>query len=189
MGYYDSNGKSLRGLFLKSPLHYRRISSGFSSRRFHPILKKYIPHHGIDYASGYGTHVWATAPGTVVFKGRKGALGNYIEIRHRNGYKTGYGHLSKFRRGLKKGSHVNQKEVIGFVGATGRATGPHLHYNFFVRNGKGYRLSNPASFANRSKARPLSPDLLASFRHQRDRLLVLFDDPTASIVTNLQASP
>ncbi len=189
VGYYDSNGKSLRGLFLKSPLNYRRISSGFSNRRFHPILKKYIPHHGIDYAAGHGTPVWATAPGTVVFKGRKGALGNYIEIRHRNGYKTGYGHLSKFRRGLKKGTYVNQKQVIGSVGATGRATGPHLHYNFFVRNGKGYRLRNPASFANRSKSRPLSPDLLASFRQQRDRLLALFDDPKASVVTNLQAPP
>ncbi len=189
VGYYDSNGKSLRGLFLKSPLNYRRISSGFSNRRFHPILKKYIPHHGIDYTAGHGTPVWATAPGTVVFKGRKGALGNYIEIRHRNGYKTGYGHLSKFRRGLKKGTYVNQKQVIGSVGATGRATGPHLHYNFFVRNGKGYRLRNPASFANRSKSRPLSPDLLASFRQQRDRLLALFDDPKASVVTNLQAPP
>ncbi len=189
VGYYDSNGKSLRGLFLKSPLKYRRISSGFSNRRFHPILKKYIPHHGIDYAAGYGTPVWATAPGTVVFKGRKGALGNYIEIRHRNGHKTGYGHLSKFGRGLKKGSYVKQKQVVGFVGATGRATGPHLHYNFFVRNGKGYRLRNPARLANRSKARPLSPDLLASFRQQRDRLLALFDDPKASVVTNLQAPP
>ena len=111
---YDANGKSLRGLFLKSPLNYRRISSGYSNRRFHPILKKYLPHHGIDYAAAYGTRVWATAPGTVVYKGWKGALGNYVEIRHPNGYKTGYGHLSKFPRGLKKGMYVRQKQTIGF---------------------------------------------------------------------------
>ncbi len=189
LAYYDSNGKSLRGLFLKSPLNYRRISSGYSNRRYHPILKKYTPHHGIDYAARYGTRVWATAPGTVVFKGRNGALGNYVEIRHRNGYKTGYGHLSRFPRGLKKGSYVKQKQVIGFVGATGRATGPHLHYNFFVRNGKGYRLGNPARLANRSKARPLPPDQLAGFRQHRDLLLALFDNQTASIATNLQPPP
>ena len=189
VAYYDANGKSLRGLFLKSPLNYRRISSGYSNRRFHPILKKYLPHHGIDYAAAYGTRVWATAPGRVVYKGWKGALGNYVEIRHPNGYKTGYGHLSKFPRGLKKGMYVSQKQTIGFVGSTGRSTGPHLHYNFYVRNGKGYRLCNPAGVVNRSRARPLSPELLASFRRQRDLLLALFDDPTASLVTNLQAPP
>ena len=187
--YYDSNGKSLRGLFLKSPLNYRRISSGYSNRRFHPILKKYLPHHGIDYAATYGTRVWATAPGVVVFRGWKGALGNYIEIRHPNGYKTGYGHLSKFSRGLKKGTRVKQKQTIGFVGSTGRSTGPHLHYNFFVRNGKRYRLVNPARIANRSGARQLSPDQLVGFRQQRDRLLALFDDPATTLATNLQAPP
>ena len=187
VAYYDADGKSLRGLFLKSPLNYRRISSGYTNRRFHPILKKYLPHHGIDYAAAYGTRVWATAPGKVVYKGWKGALGNYVEIRHPNGYKTGYGHLSKFPRGLKKGMYVKQKQTIGFVGSTGRSTGPHLHYNFYVRSGKGYRLSNPAGVVNGSRARPLSAELLAGFRQQRDRLLALFDDPTASLVTNLQA--
>ncbi|MDE2997945.1 MAG: M23 family metallopeptidase [Gemmatimonadota bacterium] len=187
--YYDSNGKSLRGLFLKSPLNYRRISSGFSNRRFHPILKKYLPHHGIDYAAAYGTRVWATAPGVVVFRGWRGALGNYVEIRHRNGYKTGYGHLSRFPRGLRVGTRVKQKQTVGFVGSTGRSTGPHLHYNFFVRNGKAYRLVNPSNFANRSRARQLSADQLAEFRRQRDRLLALFDDPATSLANNLQAPP
>lgn len=187
--YYDSNGKSLRGLFLKSPLNYRRISSGYSNRRFHPILKKYLPHHGIDYAAAYGTRVWATAPGVVVFRGWRGALGKYVEIRHRNGYKTGYGHLSRFPRGLKVGARVKQKQTIGFVGSTGRSTGPHLHYNFFVRNGKRYRLVNPAGFANRSRARQLSPDQMADFRQQRDWLLALFDDPGTLVATNLLAPP
>ncbi len=187
--YYDANGKSLRGLFLKSPLNYRRISSGYSNRRFHPILKRYLPHHGIDYAAAYGTRVWATAPGIVVFRGWRGALGNYVEIRHRNGYKTGYGHLSRFPRGLKVGTNVRQKQTIGFVGSTGRSTGPHLHYNFFVRNGKRYQLVNPAGFANRSRARQLSPDQMTDFRQQRDRLLALFDDPATLLATNLQAPP
>ncbi len=88
-GYYSAEGKSLRGLFLKSPLNYRRISSRYSKRRFHPVLRKYTPHHGIDYAASYGTAVWATADGVVTSVGRKGALGNYVEIRHKNGYKTG----------------------------------------------------------------------------------------------------
>lgn len=189
IGYYDSDGKSLRGQFLKSPLNYRRISSGYSNRRFHPILKKYLPHHGIDYAAAYGTRVWATAPGIVVFRGWRGALGNYVEIRHGNGYKTGYGHLSKFPRGLKVGAYVKQKQTVGFVGSTGRSTGPHLHYNFFVRNGKGYRLVNPAGFANRSRAGQLSDDQLSDFRQQRDRLLALFDNPAALLAANLQAPP
>ena len=187
--HYDSNGKSLRGLFLKSPLNYRRISSGFSNRRFHPILKKYLPHHGIDYAAAYGTRVWATAPGIVVFRGWKGALGKYIEIRHANGYKTGYGHLSRFPRGLKKGTYVKRKQTVGFVGSTGRSTGPHLHYNFFVKNGRGYRLVNPAGIANRSGARQLSADQMAGFRRQRDRLLALFDDGASSLATYLPAPP
>ncbi|MDP6037419.1 MAG: peptidoglycan DD-metalloendopeptidase family protein, partial [Candidatus Latescibacteria bacterium] len=101
-GYYDAEGQSLQGIFLRKPLNFTRISSKYSSRRFHPILKKYIPHHGMDYAAPYGTKVWAIADGTVSFIGRKGALGNYVEIKHKNGYKTGYGHLSKFPRGLKR---------------------------------------------------------------------------------------
>ncbi|MDA0748219.1 MAG: M23 family metallopeptidase, partial [bacterium] len=169
-GYYDAEGKSLRGLFLKSPLNFRRISSGYTNRRYHPILKKYIPHHGIDYAADYGTPVWATAAGTVVFKGRKGALGNYVEIRHKNGYKTGYGHLSRYHKKLKNGAFVKQKEIIGYVGATGRATGPHLHYNFFARTGSGgYRTTNP-SVVSRPTGKPVPASVRANFLATRDRL-------------------
>jgi murein DD-endopeptidase MepM/ murein hydrolase activator NlpD len=182
-GYYDADGKSLRGLFLKSPLNYRRISSRYNRRRYHPILKKYTPHHGIDYAADYGTPVWATAGGTVTFIGRKGALGNYIEIRHKNGYKTGYGHLSKFRKGLKKGAYLKQKQTIGYVGATGRATGPHLHYNFFnLAKGK-YRPTNPAGIANRPTGKAVTKAHQVHFQHHRDRLWALLDRTTGSVVT------
>jgi murein DD-endopeptidase MepM/ murein hydrolase activator NlpD len=181
--YYDSAGKSLRGLFLKSPLNYRRISSGYSSRRFHPILKKRIPHHGIDYAASYNTPVWATAGGKVIFRGRKGALGNYVEIRHKNGYKTGYGHLSKFNSKAKTGSYVAQKQIIGYVGATGRATGPHLHYNFFAQKGKDYRLVNPARILHRPTGKPVPATSRPDFTQKRDRLWALLDQDSGYVGT------
>lgn len=171
--YYDEEGKSLRGLFLKSPLNYRRISSRFNRRRFHPILKKYIPHHGIDYAANYGTPVWATADGTVLFVGRKGALGNYVEIKHKNGYKTGYGHLSRFSRGLKVGSRVRQKQRIGEVGATGRATGPHLHYNFVVNEGGRHKYVDAATVVSRPTGKPVPITRMGHFQDHRNSLLAL----------------
>lgn len=183
IGYYNAEGKSLQGLFLKSPLNYRRISSRFNPKRFHPILKKIIPHHGIDYAADYGTHVWATANGVVTFIGRRGALGNYIEVRHKNGYKTGYGHLSRFRKGLRKGSRIKQKQTIGYVGATGRATGPHLHYNFFTLRGSIFKPANPARMRNRPTGKPVSKTHMAHFQKHQDRLSALLDQKPIPVVT------
>jgi murein DD-endopeptidase MepM/ murein hydrolase activator NlpD len=134
-GYYDRNGKSLRKAFLKSPLRYRRISSYFSSRRFHPILKIYRPHYGVDYAAPVGTPVESVGDGRVTFIGWKSGYGRYIRVRHNHVYQTGYGHLSRFARGLKKGSRVRQGDVIGYVGSSGLATGPHLDFSM-IRNGK-----------------------------------------------------
>jgi len=134
-GYYDKKGKSLRKAFLKSPLRYRRISSYFSSRRFHPILKIYRPHYGVDYAAPTGTPVESVADGRVTFIGWKGGYGRYIRVRHNHVYQTGYGHLSRFAKGLKKGSKVAQGDVIGYVGSSGLATGPHLDFSI-IRNGK-----------------------------------------------------
>lgn len=133
--YYDLNGNSLRKQFLKSPLNYRRISSYFSRRRFHPILKKYRPHHGIDYAAPSGTPVTATGDGKVVYSGWKRGYGRFIVIKHNGTYSTAYGHLSRFAKRTKKGRYVKQGQVIGYVGSTGISTGPHLHYEFRV-NGK-----------------------------------------------------
>ena len=181
--YHDEEGKSLRGIFLKSPLNYKRISSGFTSRRFHPVLKKYLKHHGIDYAANHGTPVWATADGTVSFAGRKGPLGNYIEVKHKNGYKTGYGHLSSFKRSVRKGAYVKQKQIIGFVGATGRATGPHLHYNFYTLAKGKYRLTNPSRVLNRPTGKPVPKEFLEDFNTRRDALYALFEHASGSIVT------
>ncbi len=132
--YYDENGKSLRKAFLKAPLNFRRISSSFSSGRFHPILKIYRPHHGLDYAAPAGTPVSAVGDGTINFSGYKGQYGKLVVIRHSNGWKTYYGHLSRINGGIKRGLKVEQGQVIGYVGATGLATGPHLHYEMRVNN-------------------------------------------------------
>jgi len=127
--YYDEKGGSLRRAFLRAPLSYRRISSYFSRARFHPILRIYRPHNGIDYAAQSGTPVSAVADGTVIFKGWKGGYGNFIELRHSGGYVSGYGHLRAYARGLKQGAKIRQGQVIGYVGMTGLATGPHLDFS------------------------------------------------------------
>lgn len=132
--YYDPEGKSLRKAFLKAPLSFRRVSSGFSINRFHPVLKIYRPHYGIDYAAPMGIPVSVIGDGMVVFAGKKGQYGNLVIIKHPNGYKTYYGHLSRFGSGIKKRIKVKQGQVIGYVGSTGLATGPHLHYEMRIKD-------------------------------------------------------
>lgn len=132
--YFERNGQSLRRAFLRAPLQYRRISSSFSLNRFHPILQRSRPHYGIDYAASAGTPVRAVGDGVIVSAGRMGGYGNVVEIRHRNGYTTRYAHLRGFAKGISAGVRVKQEDVIGYVGMTGLATGPHLHYEF-RRNG------------------------------------------------------
>lgn len=131
-GYYSADGKSLRKAFLRSPLEFSRITSGFTNARFHPVLKEWRAHKGVDYGAPIGTRVKATSDGTVAFAGRQGGYGNMIILQHQGQYSTVYGHLSGFAKGLHKGSRVNQGDVIGYVGMTGLATGPHLHYEFRV---------------------------------------------------------
>ncbi|MFW5837619.1 MAG: M23 family metallopeptidase, partial [Desulfovibrionaceae bacterium] len=131
--YFDAKGKSLRKVFLKAPLSFRRISSGFSHRRFHPILKYYRPHTGVDYAAPRGTPVWSVGDGVVVKRGWSKAAGNYIRVRHSSVYTTQYCHLSRFARGAGKGAKVAQGQVIGYVGSTGYATGPHLDFRMYYR--------------------------------------------------------
>jgi murein DD-endopeptidase MepM/ murein hydrolase activator NlpD len=141
-GYYDEKGRSLKKTLLKSPLRFRRITSTFSRGRFHPILKRYRPHHGIDYGAPTGTPIESAGSGVVRHAGWKGGYGNFIEIKHSSGgYTTAYGHLSRIGKGIRAGSKVDQGQVIGFVGSTGISTGPHLHYEVKV----GGRLINPLS--------------------------------------------
>jgi len=132
-GYYSFDGKSLKKAFLKSPLEFSRISSGFSMRR-HPISGQWKQHKGIDFAAATGTPIRAAADGTIEFAGRQGGYGNLIVIRHWNKYSTAYGHMSRFASGMRRGLKVSQGEVIGYVGSTGWSTGPHLHYEFRVDN-------------------------------------------------------
>jgi murein DD-endopeptidase MepM/ murein hydrolase activator NlpD len=133
--FYDEKGKSLMKTFLKSPLRFRRISSYFSKRRYHPILKIYRPHYGIDYAAPIGTPVESIGDGRITFIGKKGGYGRYIKVRHNHIYESAYGHLRRFAKGLTKGSEVKQGDVIGFVGSSGLATGPHLDFSV-KKNGR-----------------------------------------------------
>jgi hypothetical protein len=133
-GYFDVEGKSLRRAFLRSPLNYRRISSFFTSRRFHPILKIYRPHHGVDYAASYGTPIVTIGDGVVQYAGWKGGYGRFVCVRHNSTYASAYGHLSRFGKGVASGSRVKQGQVIGYVGSSGLATGPHLDFRI-TRNG------------------------------------------------------
>lgn len=134
-GYYTPEGKSLNKSFLRSPLEFTRISSRFSLGRFHPILQKMRAHKGVDYAAPTGTRIKAAADGAVAFVGKKGGYGNVVILKHANGVSTVYGHLSRFSSGLRNGQKVSQGDIIGFVGMSGMATGPHLHYEFLL-NGK-----------------------------------------------------
>ncbi|MDI6757481.1 MAG: M23 family metallopeptidase, partial [Endomicrobiia bacterium] len=131
--YYSPDGKSLRLAFSRAPLSYRRISSYFSRKRFHPVLRIYRPHHGVDYVAPSGTPVSAIGDGTIVFKGWSGGYGNLARVRHPNGYESYYGHLSRFAK-ISRGARVRQGQVVGYVGATGVATGPHLHFE--MRSGR-----------------------------------------------------
>jgi len=133
--YFDAEGRSLRKMFLRSPLEFTRISSGFTYRRPHPVLGGVRPHLAIDYAAPTGTPVWAVADGVVLFAGRKGGNGIQVLLRHRGGYETYYNHLSRVGPGIRRGVRVSQKQVIGRVGSTGLSTGPHLDYRV-SHNGK-----------------------------------------------------
>ncbi len=166
-GYYDANGKSFQKTFLRSPLNYRKITSYFTGARFHPILKKVRPHYAVDFAAPAGTPVVAAGDGVVIDKGYNRGIGNYIKIRHTNPhFVTLYGHLRGFAKGIRKGVHVKQNEVIGYVGQTGLATGPHLHYAFY-ENG---RPINPLRIRNVT-ADPVPSEAWDDFVRVRDKML------------------
>jgi len=131
-GYYSAEGQSLKRAFLKSPMPFDRISSGFTSARLHPVLQIWRSHKGVDYAAPTGTPVRAVADSVVSFAGKQGGYGNLVILNHQPPYSTAYGHLSRFGKNIKNGSRVNQGDIIGYVGATGLASGPHLHYEFRV---------------------------------------------------------
>ncbi|MGH7522847.1 MAG: peptidoglycan DD-metalloendopeptidase family protein [Gemmatimonadales bacterium] len=173
--FYDANGTALKRAFLISPVDFRYITSGFSAARLHPILGIFRKHEGIDYAAATGSPVEAAGDGVVTVAGRAGGYGNLIEIQHRNGVVTRYGHLSSIGMGIRPGTQVRQGEQIGRVGMTGLATGPHLHYEFRV-NGVA---RDPRSIKSEPGA-PLAKGQLAEFQRRRALLSELLGDRPAS---------
>jgi murein DD-endopeptidase MepM/ murein hydrolase activator NlpD len=157
--YYDANGKSLRKAFLKAPLAFSRISSGFTMKRFHPISKTWKAHPAIDYAAATGTPIKAVGDATIIKIGYTKYNGNFIKLRHTNSYETLYLHMNRFAKGMKQGKKVSQGTVIGFVGSTGLATGPHLCFRMY-QNGNPvnpYKIKAPA-------ATPISSQRMAEFQ-------------------------
>ena len=173
--YFDEAGQSLRRAFLRAPVEFRRIASRFSRSRFHPILGIWRRHEGIDYAAGAGTPVMAAGEGSVASAGWAGGYGRMIELKHQNGITTRYGHLSGFARGLRTGVRVHQGEVIGYVGESGLATAPHLHYEF-RRNGAA---RDPSS-VDLGTGDPVPNGDMAAFLVERDRLRTLLHPQSAA---------
>jgi len=168
--YYTPDGHSLRKAFIRSPVDFRRISSKFQRSRYHPVLGKKRPHRGVDYAAAIGTPIKASGDGKVIFKGKKGGYGNTIILQHGGKFTTLYAHMSTFKRGMKNGKRVKQGDIIGYVGKTGRTTGPHLHYEFRV-NGV-HRNPLTVKFPNAS---PIKKSYRTAFKKQSENLLALIE--------------
>lgn len=179
--YYTPDGKSLQKAFLRSPLEFSRISSGFTLARFHPVLQTWRAHKGVDYAAPTGTRVKAVADATVTFVGNQGGYGNVVILQHSGGISTVYGHLSRFAPGLRKGQKIAQGEAVGFVGMTGLATGPHLHYEFRVHgeHRDPLKVVLPTSV-------PLPAERLADFSRQAQPLAAQLDLLRGSNLASLE---
>ena len=163
--YYGEDGKSLKKAFLRSPVEFTRVTSGFSVARFHPFLQAWRAHKGVDFAAPSGSPVHAAGAGKVVFAGQQGGYGNVVMLQHGGAYSTVYAHLSRFAPGVKSGARVSQGNVVGYVGMTGWATGPHLHYEFRVDNVQ----RNPLTIAL-PNAQPIPSGQKAAFQTQVLRL-------------------
>jgi murein DD-endopeptidase MepM/ murein hydrolase activator NlpD len=163
--YYDGEGRPMRKMFLRSPLRYSRITSQFSRRRFHPVLKEYRPHYGVDYGAPVGTSVQVTANGVVTFAGWDRGGGKVVKVQHPGGYLTAYLHLSRFASGIRPGARVRQGDIIAYTGATGLASGPHLDYRVKLGN----RWIDPLSLKS-VRDEPIPISRMASFRVWRDEL-------------------
>jgi len=181
LGYYAPDGTSKKQAFLRSPLKLARVSSGFSLSRMHPILHKRRAHKGVDYAAPTGTPVKATGNGLVTFKGQKNGYGNVVELKHGDTYTTLYGHLSRFAKDMRIGETIKQGEIIGYVGQTGLATGPHLHYEFQVAGQQRDPLSTKLPTAE-----PLTGQDLAEFRKQVAPLLAQLDRMDRTLVAHAE---
>ncbi len=181
--FFDENGKSLRKAFLKAPLEYSRISSRYSKRRFHPVQKRYKAHLGTDYAAPPGTPIRSVGDGLVIEAAYTSGNGRYVKIKHNSVYTTQYLHMSGFAKGIHRGVRVKQGDVIGFVGSTGLATGPHLCYRFW-KNGvqvDPLREKIPSSH-------PVKPELLADYDKKKDEIITRLDSIKLPFETNPEIS-
>ena len=160
----------MRKLFFRTPVEFSRISSGFSKHRWHPVLKRWRAHKGVDYAAPTGTPVMATGDGEVLFRGWKKGYGRVVYLRHGRTYQTVYGHLARFANGLHDGDYVKQGQVIGYVGQSGMATGPHLHYEFHVAGKQRNPLAVKAPIGD-----PLAKEEMRRFRNVVAPLLARLD--------------
>jgi murein DD-endopeptidase MepM/ murein hydrolase activator NlpD len=182
--YYTPEGVSLRKAFLKSPVKFSRVSSTFNPRRRHPVLNTIRAHRGVDYAAPTGTEVLAAGSGRVQFRGVKGGFGNVVEIAHAGQVVTRYGHLSRFRKGVVNGTKVEQGDVIGYVGSTGLATGPHLHFEFIER---GTHRDPQKAIRNSQPGPPVPATERATFDAQVAPLLARLDAAPAPVRSALAA--
>ncbi len=176
-GYYSPDGNSLKRAFLAAPLKFSRISSRYTMARLHPILHRKRPHEGVDYAAPTGTPVWAVADGEVVFVGWAGGFGRTVRVKHHSGYVTSYGHLSRYARGLRVGQRVAQKQLVGFVGASGLATGPHLDF----RVSKNGRYLDPLRMKSDS-GEPIPPRARSHFAKVKEARLAELREAQPALV-------
>ena len=184
LGYYSPDGESMRKAFLRNPLDVFRISSNFNPRRRHPILNTIRAHKGTDYAAPTGTPIRATSEGRITRASRYGSFGNLVIIQHSGGFETKYAHLSRFASGISRGSRVRQGDIIGYVGSTGGATGPHLHYEFLV---SGVH-QNPRTILDKlPKAESINRDEMALFKKETGKLLSQFEELSNSRIFNSQS--
>ena len=182
IGYYNEQGKSLKKAFLKNPVDVVRITSKFNPGRFHPILKRWRAHRGVDYGGPTGTPIRTTGNGQIIFRGWDNSYGNFIKVQHAGKYMTLYGHMSKFGK-FKKGDRVKQGDVIGYIGSTGLATGPHLHYEFRI-NGVH---QDPLKMDFPS-ASPVPNKLAKNFKKQSDLMLTQLERYSSNSHINSQMS-
>ena len=179
--YYSPEGKSLKKAFLRSPIAFSRVSSGFTMSRFHPVLNQWRAHKGTDFAAPIGTPIKATADGVISFIGQQNGYGNVIMLQHQNQLSTVYGHMSRFAKGERNGKRISQGDVIGYVGMTGLASGPHLHYEFRIngeqRDPLRVALPNalPINSANRGKFKSLADNFVARLNQLRNTNLAKLD--------------
>lgn len=177
--YFDESGKSMRKAFLRSPVDFRRISSRFSNKRWHPVLSKWRSHKGVDYAAARGTPVRASGDGKIILAGNKGGYGRTIIIQHGSRYKTVYGHLNGYARGVRNGKKVKQGQIIGYVGSSGLATGPHLHYEFRVNGAH----RNPLT-VRLPEAKPVHSSYLAHFKEKTSVYLSMLELMESTVAAN-----